>query len=68
MTVLATDEGDAIEKYYQAIESCIGHTLKICGCFGPKQPLNRSKVTRPVKVIPMGEDIKEFYNKELPNE
>jgi acetyl-CoA carboxylase carboxyltransferase component len=54
--VLASDEEDAIEQFYEAISSMIGHTLKICGCFGEEKPLDRSKVIRPIKVEEWNEE------------
>lgn len=49
MQVFASDEKDAIEEYYHALESILGHQMKICDCFG-KKPIDRSKVARPTRV------------------
>jgi len=44
IVVIADDAEDAVDKYYESIESMIGHQLRICGCFGEEKPLDRSKV------------------------
>jgi hypothetical protein len=46
----AKNEDDAVEEYYDAIRSMIGHAWKICTCYGEPKPLDRSKVVRPIRV------------------
>jgi hypothetical protein len=48
MQVFARDKEDAIERFYQAIESIIGHSRGECSCTGKK--FDRSKVVRVIKV------------------
>lgn len=48
--VFARDSEDAVEKYYESIESVIGHYMKICACFGEPKHLDRSKVIKPTRV------------------
>ena len=50
--VWAADEVGARERYYEALESTIGYTLKICGCFnnGVPKPIDRDKVLHIVKI------------------
>ena len=50
MMVYAENEEEAIEAYYESVEGMIGHHLKICGCFGEKKPLDRSKVNKIIKI------------------
>ena len=50
MHVFADSEEEAVDAFYESIESVIGHHLKICGCFGPKKPLDRSKIVRIIKI------------------
>ncbi len=51
-TVLAKDGASAIDAWYESINSCIGHIIGTCGCFGPVRPLDWSKFkSRPLKVI-----------------
>lgn len=44
---------EAVEAHYAAVESTIGHTLKICECFNPDGAikLDRDKVSKIVKVV-----------------
>ena len=41
MMVIAKDKDDAVDQFYESISSVIGHTLKICGCFGDPKPIDR---------------------------
>ncbi len=68
--VLAKDGDDAIEAFYNSIESCIGHTLGICGCNGPSKPMDRSKIIRPLKVVDCstGQVVKILLYPELKNQ
>jgi len=55
--VFAETEEEATEAYYESIKSIIGHQLRICGCFGPEQPLDRSKITGIVSMIKLNKDL-----------
>lgn len=50
MTVIANSKQEAEEQYYKSIEGMIGHHLGICGCSGPKRPLDRTKVSQIVRI------------------
>jgi hypothetical protein len=50
MGVIADSEEEAREQYYNSIEGMVGHYLKICGCFGPKSPIDRTKVSQIVSI------------------
>ena len=50
MNVFADSEEEATEAFYESIEGMIGHHLKICGCFGEKQHMDRSKIVRITKI------------------
>ena len=50
MAVLANSEKEAEEQYYESLEGMIGHYLKICGCFGPKSPIDRTKVSQIISI------------------
>ena len=54
MNVIANSEEEAREQFYRSIESCIGHHLKICGCYGEKKPMDRSKIVQITKVEMVG--------------
>ena len=57
-TLLAENADDAVEEYYKSVASMIGHHLKICGCFGPKKLIDRSKLSAPNKIEELsGKDV-----------
>lgn len=48
----ANDENDAIERYWEMVQSCVGHVKRLCTCFNDKEiPIDRSEYKQPVKVI-----------------
>lgn len=49
--VLANDGESAVDAYYESLHSMIGHLHKLCECFGPKKPIDKSKVPLPLKVV-----------------
>jgi hypothetical protein len=49
-TVYGDDEAAAKEAYWDSLTSIIGHSLGICGCFGPPKPIDRSRFVHPVSV------------------
>ena len=42
--VIAENKEKAVEEYYRSLESTIGHSLKICKCFGDPKPIDRTIV------------------------
>jgi len=56
MQVFAESEEGARDAFYDSIESCVGHQFKICGCFGPKQKLDRSKFLQITKIERIGDE------------
>lgn len=48
--VSALDEKDAIEKYYEAIESMIGHHLGTCSCHENPKKFDRGSVLKIVRI------------------
>lgn len=56
MQVIAESAEGARDAFYDSIEGCVGHYLKICGCFGPKQKLDRSKFVQITKIERIGDE------------
>lgn len=66
--VLATDPEDAVESFYKAVKSLVGHEWKICGCFndGQEKHLDRTKVIRPYRILDSsGKTVKTLSMAEL---
>jgi hypothetical protein len=57
MQVTAIDKNDAIEKYWECMESIFGHIEKSCDCFKNPLPFPREKYLQPVSVKKL-KDIK----------
>jgi len=49
--VIAKDKEDAVEEFYNALHSIMGHQLKICDCYGESKPIDRDKVVRITKIV-----------------
>lgn len=48
--VEAESKDDAIEKYWESMESVLGHIEGSCSCYKNPKPFPRSKYKQPVKV------------------
>lgn len=48
--VIADDEEDAIEKYWDSIESIFSHMEGTCNCFSGDKSFPREKYIQPVRV------------------
>ena len=55
--VFANDDKEAVEAYFDSVQSIVGHQMGFCDCYGNRDQFDRSRVKQPIRVVEVAQDM-----------